>query len=153
MNIANHTDLKIIKYPDEFLRKKTKEVKDPKDPKISRLIFDMAKTMEVEKGIGLAAPQVGSDLRICVVKVDNTLYTLINPKIKSSSRKKEVYEEGCLSFPGKFFAVERPVKVKIRAIDENGKKIKIKAEGLLARVFQHEIDHLDGILIIDKAKK
>ena len=147
------TKLKIIKYPDDFLRKKTKEVENLKDPKIGQLIFGMVKTMEAEKGIGLAAPQVGSSLRICVARVDNVVYVLINPKIKSYSRKKEIYEEGCLSFPGKFFPIERPVKVKIKAFDASGKKMKIKAEGLLARVLQHEIDHLDGILVIDRAAK
>ncbi|MDD5489180.1 MAG: peptide deformylase [Candidatus Moranbacteria bacterium] len=144
-------NLKIIKYPNDFLRKKTEEIKDFKDPELLKLVSDMVKTMEAEKGIGLAAPQVGSNLRICVVRVDDTVYALINPKIKSYSRKKEIFEEGCLSFPGKFFPIERPVKVKIRAKDPGGKKLKIKAEGLLARVFQHEIDHLDGILIIDRA--
>jgi peptide deformylase len=145
--------LKILKYPNNFLRKKTKEVKDFKDPRLAGLVSDMAKTMEAEKGIGLAAPQVGSDLRICAVKVDNSLFVLINPKIRSFSRKKEIFEEGCLSFPGKFFPVERPVKVKIKARDVAGKKLKIKADGLLARVLQHEIDHLDGILVIDRAVK
>ncbi|MDI6778141.1 MAG: peptide deformylase [Patescibacteria group bacterium] len=142
--------LKVLKYPNGFLRKKTEEVKDFKDPKLSKFISDMAKTMEAEKGIGLAAPQVGSNLRICVARVNNVLYVLTNPKIYSYSRKKEIFEEGCLSFPGKFFPVERPVKVKIKARDAAGKKMKIKAEGLLARVLQHEIDHLDGILIIDR---
>jgi peptide deformylase len=145
--------LKIIKYPDNFLRKKTREVSDFKDVELQRLVLDMAKTMETEKGIGLAAPQVGSDLRICLARVNNTLYVLINPKIKSYSRTSDVFEEGCLSFPGKFLPIERPVKVKIKARDLNGKKIKIKAEGLLARVLQHEIDHLEGVLMIDRAKK
>ena len=148
-----NTSLKIIKYPDDFLRKKTRDVSEFKDAKIERLILDMAKIMETEKGIGLAAPQVGSDLRICLARVDNTLYALINPEIKSYSRAREVFEEGCLSFPGKFFPVERPIRVKIIARDLNGKKLKIKAEGLLARVLQHEIDHLDGVLIIDRAMK
>jgi peptide deformylase len=143
--------LKILKYPDDFLRKKAREVEDFKDPELARLVSEMVKTMEAEKGIGLAAPQVGSGLRICVVKVDNTVHILVNPKIKSSSRKKEIFEEGCLSFPGKFFPIERPIKVKVKAKNLAGKKIKIKADGLLARVFQHEIDHLDGILIIDRA--
>lgn len=142
--------LKVIKYPNDFLRKKTQEVKSFKDVNIRQLVLDMAKTMEAEKGIGLAAPQVGSDLRICVVRVDNELHNFINPKIYSSSRKKEIFEEGCLSFPGKFFPVERPVKVKVKYRDINGKRTKIKAEGLLARVLQHEIDHLDGVLIIDR---
>jgi peptide deformylase len=147
--------LKIIKYPNDFLRRKTREVKvdELKSPKVQRLVFDMAKTMEVEKGVGLAAPQVGSDLRICVIRIDNESFVLINPKIKLSSRKKDIFEEGCLSFPGKFFPVERPIKVKVQARDLEGKKFKIKADGLLARVLQHEIDHLEGILVIDRAIK
>lgn len=145
--------LKIIKYPNDFLRTKTQEVKDFKDPKLTRLVSDMAKTMEAEKGVGLAAPQVGSDFRICTAKVDNNLFILINPKIYFSSRKKEIFEEGCLSFPGKFFPVERPVKVKIKARNLSGKKVKIKAEGLLSRVLQHEVDHLNGILVIDRVIK
>ena len=145
--------LKIIKYPNDFLRTKTQEVKDFKDSRLAGLVSDMAKTMEVEKGVGLAAPQVGSDLRICTIQADDKTYVLINPKIKSSSRKKDIFEEGCLSFPGKFFPVERPIKVKVQARDSEGKKVKIKADGLFARVLQHEIDHLDGILVIDRAVK
>ena len=145
--------LKILKYPNDFLRKKVKEVEDFKDPRLARLVSDMLKTMETEKGIGLAAPQIGSDLRICVARVDNIPHALINPQIKSFSRKREIFEEGCLSFRGKFFPVERSVKVKVKARDLSGKKIKIKAEGLLARVLQHEIDHLDGVLVIDRAVK
>ncbi|MFA6285115.1 MAG: peptide deformylase [Parcubacteria group bacterium] len=146
--------LKIIKYPNDFLRRKTREVKveELKDPKVQRLVFDMAKTMEIEKGVGLAAPQVGSDLRICVIRIGDEAYVLINPKIKSYSRKKDIFEEGCLSFPREFFPVERPLKVKVQARDVEGKKFKIKADGLLARVLQHEIDHLEGILVIDRAK-
>jgi len=146
--------LKVIKYPDDFLRGKTREVKvsELKDPKIQRLIFEMAKTMKMEKGVGLAAPQVGSDLRICTVQVEDEVYALVNPKIKSYSRRKDIFEEGCLSFPGEFFPVERPIKVKVQARNSEGKKVVIKAGGLLARVLQHEIDHLDGILVIDRAK-
>lgn len=147
--------LKIIKYPNDFLRRKTREVKveELKSSKVQRLVFDMAKTMGVEKGVGLAAPQVGSDLRICTIRVGEESYVLVNPKIKSSSRKKDIFEEGCLSFPGEFFPVERPLKVKVQARDLEGKKFKIKADGLLARVLQHEIDHLEGILVIDRAIK
>lgn len=146
--------LNIIKYPADILRRKTREVKinELNDPKVQRLIFDMVKTMEAKKGVGLAAPQVGSDLRICVVKANDETLILINPKIKSYSRKKDIFEEGCLSFPEKFFLVERPVKVKVAAWTIEGEKIKIKASGFLSRVLQHEIDHLDGILVIDRAK-
>ena len=147
--------LKIIKYPSEFLRRKTREVKaeELKNPKVQRLILDMTRAMEAEEGVGLAAPQVGSDLRICVLNVNEEILVLINPKIKSRSRKKDFFEEGCLSFPGKFFFVERPAKVKVQARNIEGAKIKIKADGLLARILQHEIDHLNGILVIDRAGK
>jgi peptide deformylase len=147
--------LKIIKYPNDILRVKTREVKvgELKDSEIARLILSMAEIMEKEKGVGLAAPQVGSDLRICVLNIDGETLALINPKIKSYSRKKDIFEEGCLSFPGKFFQVERPVKIKVQARNTHGEKIKIKADGFLARVLQHEIDHLDGILVIDRAAK
>jgi len=147
--------LKVIKYPNDLLRRKTREVKvdELKDLKFRRLVLNMVQTMIVEKGVGLAAPQVGSDLRICTIAADNKIYILINPKIKSFSRKKDIFEEGCLSFPGKFFPVERPLKVKVQARDIEGKKVKIKADGLFARVLQHEIDHLDGILVIDRAIK
>lgn len=147
--------LKIIKYPDDFLRRKTREVKarELKESKVQRLLLEMAETMEAEKGVGLAAPQIGSDLRICAISADDQVYILVNPKIKSYSRKKDVFEEGCLSFPGKFFPVERPIKVKVQARDSEGKKMKIKADGLFARVLQHEIDHLDGILVIDRVAK
>jgi len=147
--------LKLIKYPNDLLRCKTREVKvsELKDPKIRRMVLDMVKMMDTEKGVGLAAPQVGSDLRICTIKIGDEIYILINPKIKSSSRKTDIFEEGCLSFPGKFFPIERPLKVKVQARDLEGKKIKIKADGLLARVLQHEIDHLEGTLVIDRAMK
>lgn len=147
-------NLKIIKYPNDFLRCKTREVKieELNDPKIRRLILNMVRMMETEKGVGLAAPQVGSDLRVCTIAADGEIFVLVNPKIKSFSRKKDVFEEGCLSFPGKFFPVERPIKVKVQARDIKGKKVKIKADGLFARVLQHEIDHLDGILVIDRTK-
>lgn len=145
--------LKILKYPNNFLRKKTKKVKDFKDTKIAKLVFDMIKAMEESNGIGLAATQVGSDWRICVIGLDEQLLILINPEIKSFSKKKETLEEGCLSFPGKFISIERPAKVKVKAQDLSGEKIRITADGLLARVLQHEIDHLDGILMIDRIKK
>lgn len=149
------TMLKLIKYPNELLRRKTREVKvsELKDPKLRLMVFDMVKMMDTEKGVGLAATQVASNLRICTIKIGEETYILINPKIKSSSRKKDIFEEGCLSFPGKFFSVERPIKVKVQARDMEGKKFKIKADGLLARVLQHEIDHLEGILVIDRAVK
>lgn len=145
--------LKIITYPNDFLRCKTRKVKDFSDPKIAKLVFDMIKAMEDARGIGLAATQVGSDWRICIVEVQGNLLILLNPEIKTFSRKKEILEEGCLSFPGKYLPIERPAKVKVKANDLTGGKLRIKAEGMLARALQHEIDHLDGILMIDRVKK
>lgn len=145
--------LKIIKYPAKILREKTKKVKDPLDPEIQKLITQMIETLREAKGLGLAAPQIGKSLRLCTVDYENNLYVLINPKIVSYSRNRVMMEEGCLSFPGKFFQIERPEKVKVRYLDEKGKSAKIKADGILARALQHEIDHLEGILVIDKTRK
>lgn len=146
--------LPILIYPNEILRKKAKKIKDPKNPEIRELIFNMLDTMEKSgNALGLAAPQVGQSVRLCIIKHNAKTYILINPEIKSKSWKKEIAEEGCLSFPEKFLPVKRHKKVKISALDKNGEKIKIAAESLLARAFQHEIDHLDGVLFIDKQEK
>ena len=142
--------LPILIYPNPLLKKKAEEIKDPKDPAVRELIFDMLETMKKNNGLGLAAPQVGKLVRLCVVKFERKTYILINPKIKSKSWSKEIAEEGCLSFPGQFILIKRSKKIKIIAQDKTGKKISISAEGLLARAFQHEIDHLDGILYIDR---
>jgi peptide deformylase len=143
--------LPIIKYPNEILRQKAKEVENPKSREIASLVLDMLETMEKnDNALGLAATQVGALVRLCIIKFNGKIYVLINPKIKSKSWKKEVKEEGCLSFPGKFIFIKRPKKITVEALDKNGNKIIIKAEGLLARAFFHEIDHLDGILFIDR---
>lgn len=142
--------LKIVKEPDDFLRKKAQKIKDPLDKKIQKLISDMTETMRENNGVGLAAPQVGKSIRLCIIEDEDKRYVLINPTITASSREKSLAEEGCLSCPGKFLLVERPSEVQIRFTDEFGKARKIKCKGLPARVVQHEIDHLDGILIIDK---
>jgi len=143
--------LRILTAPDPVLRKKSAEVKDPSDPFIQRLILNMKKTLKQEnKGIGLAAPQVGVNKRVIFVHLWHSEHILINPRLTYKSREKEVSEEGCLSLPGVFLNIERSKKVRVKALDQGGKKIKIKARGLLARVLQHEIDHLEGILITDK---
>jgi len=145
--------MKIVTYPNQILEKKTKKVKDPLDPEIKKFVKNMVETMQKNDGAGLAAPQVGKSLRICTVQNDGNVYVLINPQITTYSRDKEIIEEGCLSFPGKFIPVKRSRKIKVRYIDENGNKIKLKAEDLLARIIQHETDHLDGIVFIERAKK
>jgi peptide deformylase len=145
--------MEIIKYPDKILNKKALKVKKPLDSEIQKLIKDMITTLEEVNGAGLAAPQVGKSLRLCVIQCEGETFVLINPKSTSYSRSKETNDEGCLSFPGKFILVKRSTKIKARYLDETGKEMKIKAEGLLARIIQHEVDHLDGILFIERAKK
>lgn len=143
-------DLPIITYPDPILRKKNKRIKDATDPKIRKLIFDMLDTLEANNGLGLAAPQVGENVRLCVIKMDSKTFILLNPEIVSKSLRKEVMEEGCLSFPGEFLPIKRSKKVKVVAETKEGDKVEIEAEGMFARALQHEIDHLDSTLFIDR---
>jgi len=143
----NNAELKIITYPDPTLRKKSEKVKEV-DNEIKDLIKNMIKTMEKNQGIGLAAPQVGVLKRIIIALTDNGPKAFINPKIIKKTKETEIMEEGCLSFPGLFLEIKRWKGVEIEALDGNGNKI--KADGLLARILQHEIDHLDGVLFIDR---
>lgn len=145
--------LKITQEGDAVLRKKAAPVKDPKSPEIQKLIQDMIVTMKEAKGLGLAAPQVGVSLRVFTVDVEGKTYVFINPEIKDFSEDEIPFEEGCLSVPKIWGPVVRPKKLTIKALDENNRPIKIRAKGLLARVIQHEMDHLNGILFIDKAEK
>ena len=136
---------------DEILRKKSKEVEQI-DDKIKELVEDMIETMHKYNGVGLAAPQVGILKKIAVIDLyeeGNGPVTLINPKIIKEEGKQTV-DEGCLSFPNKFAKVVRPKKVVVEALDKDGKKIKIEAEGLFAQAISHEVDHLNGELFIDK---
>jgi len=143
--------LPIITYPNEILRQFAKKIKKPKSQEIKDLILDMLETMEDSgNALGLAAPQVGQSVQLCIIKISGKTYILINPKIARKSWGKEICEEGCLSFPGKFIPVKRHKKVTVKALDKKGEKIEIKAEGLLSRALQHEIDHLNGALFIDK---
>lgn len=135
-----------------LLRQKSQEVSKI-TPEIRKLIQEMKEIMLKYDGVGLAAPQIGIPLRIIVCQLDNKFYSFINPKIIKFSKKTNIFEEGCLSLPSIYGEVERPEKITLEALDLYNKNIKIKAFGLLARIFQHEIDHLDGILFIDRAKK
>lgn len=166
--------LKIIKYPNPILRQKSKNIKkkDIKNKEIQSLIKKMIETLENVKGAGLAAPQIGKSIKLILVrnyeeindeKFYNAYYKnskiliLINPKITNKSWKKEIMKEGCLSIYGSsdliFGLVKRSKKIIIEALNRNGEKIKFKAKDLLARIIQHEVDHLDGILFIDKVQK
>jgi len=142
--------MKIVEYPNEILRKKSEEVKNPTSLETKQLVLNMTQTLRANNGLGLAAPQIGKNLRVCIIEIENELFVLINPEIKSLSKEKIPSDEGCLSFPNKYLNIERHKRVKIKATDLNGKKQIIRARGLLARAIQHEIDHLEGILIIDR---
>lgn len=142
--------LRILTEPDPVLYRKSVDVADPSDPFIQRLILNMRETLKKNKGIGLAAPQVGVNKKVILINLWKDEYVLLNPRLTYKSRDQEVGEEGCLSLPGVYLNIERSKRVRVKALDQNGKKIKIKAKGLLARVLQHEIDHLEGILITDR---
>lgn len=137
---------------DEILRKKSREV-EKIDDRILTILDDMVDTMYDRDGVGLAAPQIGILKRLVVIDVDDeNLYKMINPKIIKSSGE-AIDEEGCLSVPDRRGEVVRPTKVTVEYTDENGKLKVLEGEGLLARCICHELDHLDGILFIDKIKK
>jgi len=142
--------MKVIIYPNPILEKKSEKIKDPLDSKIQKLIKDMLRTMKEHNGIGLAAPQIGKLLQLCVIEENGIPHILINPKVTSKSKDCEIAEEGCLSFPGKFLPISRHTKIKVRYLNKEGEKCKIKADGLLSRALQHEIDHLNGKLFINK---
>lgn len=147
------------KEEEKFLRKKTIPFDFSKfsSKEIRETIKEMRKIMHQAEGIGLSANQVGLPYRFFIAEVPeengySKFYAIFNPQITKASTEKEEMEEGCLSVPNCFGNTERSYKLVLEGQDYKGKKIKIKAWGLLARVFQHEIDHLEGILFIDKAK-
>lgn len=139
----------IVKYPNPILRKRSEEIREITE-EIKKLAQDMKEVMLVNQGRGLAAPQVGLLKRIIVVQSIQGPQVFFNPKIIKKSRETIIEEEGCLSFPGLFLKIKRAKEVVISSLNEKGEKISLKTEGLSARIFQHEIDHLDGILIIDR---
>lgn len=138
--------MKIITYPNPILDKKAQKIKNPLDKKIQDLIPKMLETMRENNGLGLAAPQVGESIQLCTIEHQGQVFVLINPKITAHSKEINHSEEGCLSFPKKFIPVDRFESVQVRCLNEKGEKCKIKARGLLSRAFQHEIDHLAGIV-------
>lgn len=137
--------LKIRKYGEAVLKKRAEEVKEI-TPEIKELIFNMKETLRQAQGVGLAAPQIGESKRIIIVEKE----VFLNPKIIKKSEETEIKEEGCLCIPRLFLKIKRAKEIEIEALNEMGQGIKAKASGLLARIFQHEIDHLNGILILDK---
>ena len=141
----------IVKMGDPLLRKISKQV-ESFDEKLHVLLDDMKDTLHAVGGLGLAAPQVGVLKRVCIVEYDDEFFELVNPVLVKSSGKC-VDNEGCLSVVGFRGLVERPEKIVVEYFDRNGKKHKQHAEGYFARVFLHEMDHLDGILFADKMIK
>lgn len=133
---------------EEVLRKKCRLV-DKFDDRLFELLDDMSETMYHANGVGLAAPQIGVLKRIAVIDVGDGLIELINPQIISTSGS-SIEQEGCLSVPGKYGTVKRPKTVTVKAFDRNGEEYEIIGEDLLARALCHEIDHLDGVVFVDK---
>ena len=140
-------DIKI--YPDSVLRDKSRKVEEVTE-EIKKLEEDMIETMENNKGIGLAAPQVGVLKRVIIAETEQGPREFINPEIIRKSKEKDSMEEGCLSFPGLFLKIKRAKEIEVKALDKEGRDVRVKAQGLIARIIQHEIDHLDGILILDR---
>lgn len=139
----------VVKYPDPVLRMQTKSVSKI-DPATKKLIREMTAIMHAANGVGLAANQVGSLQRLFVYDDGTTSGTLVNPEIVCCTGE-QIGPEGCLSFPGLQGDVKRANEIVIKGLNGNGKPVKINAEGFLARVFQHEFDHLNGKLFIDRA--
>ncbi|RQS68936.1 peptide deformylase [Burkholderia sp. Bp8963] len=143
--------LNILHYPDKRLHKVAKPV-DQVDDRIRKLVADMAETMYAAPGIGLAATQVDVHERVIVIDISedkSELRAFINPELVWSSDAKKIYEEGCLSVPGVYDEVERPDRVRVRALNEKGETFELDCEGLLAVCIQHEMDHLMGRVFVE----
>lgn len=141
----------IVKVGDPILTKVCRPVTEF-DEKLATVLDDMHDTLVKADGVGLAAPQVGILRRYCIVDLGEGVIELINPEIIESSGE-QTGDEGCLSLPGEFAPVVRPMYVTVKAFNRNGKEFTVKGEGLCARAFCHEIDHLDGILYTQRVKK
>ena len=151
----------IITIPHETLRSKARKVTSF-GAELQTLIDDMLETMRAAPGVGLAAPQMNVPLRVIVVEfaeseedeeVTPGLYICVNPKITPTSAEEEVGTEGCLSIPGIVGDVSRPLGVTVKCLNRHGQPMKLKTTGWLARIFQHEVDHLNGVLFVDLAEK
>ncbi len=146
--------MKILTHPDKGLSSRSKpvDINDITSLRMKKLAADMVKMMLKADGAGLAAPQIGRSLRLAVINTKDGPLIIFNPKLTKKSLIKEWGEEGCLSVPGYFGEVRRHKKITCEYFNEKGEKKILNAEGLLARVIQHETDHLDGILFIAKAR-
>ncbi len=148
--------LPIAKLPAKILRAPTEDVAFPLNKNVKRLLKDMLDTVKKAPGVGLAAPQVSKNLNLAIIYLEDAgvpPFAIINPVIKQSSKELTTIEEGCLSMPGVFGEVKRPKKIIVEFSDLAGKRITLTDDTFLARVIQHEIDHLHNTLIIDKLGK
>lgn len=134
----------------DILRKKALPIEDPSAPAIQELISDMWIAMHEADGLGLAAPQIGVSLRLAVIEINGEKFVFINPTLTGHEEDRILFEEGCLSLPGQFLSIERYETVTVDYQDEHGANQSLTTSGLLAIAIQHEIDHLDGILIVDR---
>jgi peptide deformylase len=141
----------ILEHPNPALKQHAAEVDPTTDASLAALVQAMAKAMYEAPGVGLAATQVGVQKRVIILDIDNGLMALCNPRIVETSEDTEIDDEGCLSFPGVYIPIERPAGCVCEALDLKGNPVRLTAEGLFSRVLQHETDHLDGVLIIDRA--
>lgn len=145
--------LDIVKLGEDILRQKAEPIEQVTD-EIRTLAEDMLETMEASDGVGLAGPQVGKKLRIFVAMADDNIKRVfINPQIIKTSQETCDYDEGCLSIPQVYESINRPKEVTVQALNEKGRPFTLEADGLLARIIQHEYDHLEGILYIDRGDK
>ena len=141
---------RILTYPNPILRQKAESI-ETVDDNVRHLIETMTDAMYMDDGVGLAATQIGITKRLIVFDAGEGLQALINPEIIETGNESQAMEEGCLSLPGIRMEITRPTHVVIKGLDEQGNPVLMDAEGLKARILQHEIDHLDGVLIVDRA--
>ena len=144
--------LEVRKFGDPVLKSRATPVKEF-DENLARLAEDMLQTMRDHDGVGLAANQIGRLKRMLVAAIEDDEFAIVNPEISVLSEETEVGPEGCLSIPGISVDVERPVGITLKGQNLQGDPITLELEGLLARIFQHEIDHLDGVLILDRTDR
>jgi len=143
--------MRILTYPSPALKQRVADIEGESRSELRSLVDELAKTMYDSHGVGLAATQIGIMKRLLIYDIDEELVVLCNPRITDLSDETVVEEEGCLSLPGIAVPIERSTAVTCEGVDLDGRPVTISAEGLLARVLQHELDHLDGVLIIDRA--
>ena len=142
--------LQIVTYPNPVLRRKAETIEEI-DDEIRNLIDDMAEAMYQDDGVGLAATQVGISKRLIVIDAGEGFSVLINPELVEKSKEEESMEEGCLSLPEIRLPIKRANRIVVKGLNEKGEPVQYEKEGLMARVYLHEIDHLNGVLIIDHA--